>query len=112
VNGLFIAIIGIGLLASMSPSRLIVFNLLLATSRAIRNAAAFLSGWLASLIVIFTIVSAAGGSTSKPHTTAHTASVFAEILLGVLFAAVGRVDGSIAIFRECVPGARKVWRRA
>ncbi len=88
MNGLFVAIIGIGLLASLSPSRLIVFTLLLATSRAIRNATAFLSGWLASLIVIFTIVYAAGGSTSKTHTAAHTVSVFAEILLGVLFAVV------------------------
>jgi len=88
MNGLFVAIIGIGLLASLSPSRLIVFTLLLATARAIRNAAAFLAGWIASLIVIFTIAYAAGGSTSKPHTAAHTVSAFAEILLGVLFAVV------------------------
>ncbi len=80
--------IGIGLLASLSPSRLIVFTLLLATTRAIRNAAAFLAGWITSLIVIFTIVFAVGGSTSRPHTAAHTASAFAEVFLGVLFAVV------------------------
>ncbi|MGO8861159.1 MAG: GAP family protein [Acidimicrobiales bacterium] len=52
---LTITILLLGLLASLSPSTLVVFILLLATTRARVNAAAFLIGWTISLIFVFAV---------------------------------------------------------
>ncbi len=56
--GLVITIVLLGLLASLCPATIVVFILLLATTRAKVNAAAFLIGWGVSL-VLFTVVSTA-----------------------------------------------------
>ena len=62
-----LAIIGIGLLASLSPSTLVVFILLLTTVRPKSNAVGFLLGW----------------------TLSHTVSYVVEIVLGSVLAVVG-----------------------
>lgn len=87
---LLIAIVLLGLLASMSPSTIIVFVLLLATTRAHVNAAAFLIGWSVSLIIVFTVSYAVGGARATQHGSGSTAVKVIEILLGVAlsFAAV------------------------
>ena len=59
---LLISIGLLGLLASVSPSTIVVFILLLATARARVNAAAFLVGWSVSLIVVFAVSYAVGES--------------------------------------------------
>ena len=59
---LVITIALLGLLASVSPSTIVVFILLLATARARVNAAAFLIGWSVSLIIVFTVSYAVGGN--------------------------------------------------
>ena len=52
---LVITIALLGLLASVSPSTIVVFILLLTTARARVNAAAFLIGWSVSLIIVFAV---------------------------------------------------------
>jgi threonine/homoserine/homoserine lactone efflux protein len=83
---LLLAIAGLGLLASVSPSTLIAFVALLASRRRKRNATAFLVGWNVSLIVVFTLCYGAGKSTlSTLHTDGHAATCTAEVVLGIVF---------------------------
>ncbi len=89
--GLVIPVLILGLLASLSPSTIIVFILLLATARARVNAAAFLIGWSVSLVVVFVASYVLGGARSSQHGGGRTAVDAAEILLGVaLLAVAGR----------------------
>jgi hypothetical protein len=53
--GLILPIFFLALLASISPVTLVVFILLLATTRARINAGAFLVGWTVSLTVVFSL---------------------------------------------------------
>ena len=62
---LVITILLLGLLASLSPATIVVFILLLATTRAKVNAAAFLIGWSVSLVIVFSVSYAVGG-TQRP----------------------------------------------
>jgi hypothetical protein len=73
----------LGLLASVSPSTIVVFILLLATARARLNAAAFLIGWSVSLIIVFAVSYAAGGARVTQHGSGSIAVKVIEILLGV-----------------------------
>ena len=63
----------LGLLASVSPAMIVVFILLLATTRARLNAAAFLIGWSLSLIIVFAVSYAAGGARLIQHGSGSTA---------------------------------------
>jgi threonine/homoserine/homoserine lactone efflux protein len=83
---LLITIALLGLLASVSPSTIIVFILLLATARARLNAAAFLIGWGVSLIIVFAVSYVAGGARATQHGSGSTAVKVIEILLGVALA--------------------------
>jgi archaellum biogenesis protein FlaJ (TadC family) len=76
----------LGLLASVSPSTIVVFILLLATARARLNAAAFLIGWGLSLIIVFAVSYAAGGARATQHGSGSTVVKVIEILLGVALA--------------------------
>lgn len=81
--GLIITVLLLGLLASISPSTIVVFILLLATPRATANAAAFLVGWSASLIIVFAASYALGGVRVTPHGSVRVAIDVIEILVGV-----------------------------
>jgi Sap, sulfolipid-1-addressing protein len=83
---LVITIALLGLLASVSPSTIVVFILLLATARARVNAAAFLTGWSVSLIIVFAVSYAAGGARATEHGSGSTAVEVTEILLGAALA--------------------------
>jgi hypothetical protein len=83
---LVITIALLGLLASVSPSTIVVFILLLATARARVNAAAFLIGWSVSLIIVFAVSYAVGGGRGTQHGNGSTAVEAIEILLGVALA--------------------------
>jgi Sap, sulfolipid-1-addressing protein len=85
---LVITIALLGLLASVSPSTLVVFILLLATTRARVNAAAFLIGWSVSLVIVFAVSYAAGGARATQHGNGSTAVKVIEILLGAALAVV------------------------
>jgi hypothetical protein len=76
----------LGLLASVSPSTIIVFILLLDTTQARVNAAAFLIGWSISLIIVFTASYAVGGADALQHGSGDTAVKAVEILLGAALA--------------------------
>jgi len=76
----------LGLLASVSPSTIVVFILLLATARARVNAAAFLIGWSVSLIVVFAVSYAVGGVRATQHGSGRTVVEVIEIMLGAALA--------------------------
>ena len=82
--GLVIPIAILGLLASVSPSTIAVFILLLATTRAYVNAAAFLIGWGVSLVIVFAVSYAVGGARATQHGSGSTAVKVIEILLGAV----------------------------
>jgi hypothetical protein len=86
---LLITVLVLGILGSLSPSTIVVFILLLATTRARVNAAAFLIGWSVSLIVVFAFAYIAGGAHSLRQGSGHTAVEIIEILLGLGLVAVG-----------------------
>jgi hypothetical protein len=76
----------LGLLASVSPSTIIVFILLLDTTRARVNAAAFLIGWSISLVIVFTASYAVGGADALHYGSGDMAVKAVEILLGAALA--------------------------
>jgi Sap, sulfolipid-1-addressing protein len=80
---LVITILALGLLAGLSPATIVVFILVLATTRAKVNAAAFLIGWSVSLVIVFIISYEVGGTHTAEHGGGHTAVEIVEILLGV-----------------------------
>ncbi len=86
---LILTILALGLVASLSPSTLVVFILLLATTRARSNAAAFLVGWTVSLTVVFAASYLIGGGHQLRTGGGRVAVEVVEILLGVGFTAVG-----------------------
>jgi hypothetical protein len=84
--GLVITIALLGLLASVSPSTIVVFILLLTTARARVNAAAFLIGWSISLTIVFAVSYAVGGVHVTQSKNGGIALAAVEILLGVALA--------------------------
>jgi threonine/homoserine/homoserine lactone efflux protein len=86
---LLIAIVALGLLASLSPTTLVVFIMLLATTRAHANAAAFLVGWTISLIVVFVASYLIGGSHTVRSGGGHTVVDLVEVVLGLGLGYVG-----------------------
>lgn len=87
---LIIPVLLLGLLASLSPSTVIVFILLLGTTRARVNGAAFLIGWSISLVVVFLVTYAIGGTRSTQHGSGRGAVDAVEIALGVALLALAR----------------------
>jgi hypothetical protein len=87
--GLILPILLLGLLASISPVTLVVFLLLLATTRARLNAGAFLVGWMVSLTVVFGLSYAIGSyhGVRSPH--GRTGLAVLELLMGVGLLVVG-----------------------
>jgi hypothetical protein len=83
---LVITIALLGLLASVSPSTIVGFILLLATARPRVNAAAFLIGWSVSLIIVFAASYAVGGARATQHGSGSTVVEVIEILLGAALA--------------------------
>lgn len=80
---LIIPVVLLGVLASLSPTTMIVFILLLATARARVNAVAFLFGWGLSLTIVFAAGYAIGGARLTQRSDGRTAVDLIEILLGV-----------------------------
>ncbi len=78
-----LVIIGLGV--TLEPIPLTAFILILASEGGLRKGAAFIVGWLASLIavVVITLV-ATGNSPPKPNTAPSLGALAAKILLGVV----------------------------
>ncbi len=81
---LVISVAVLGLLASLSPSTIVVFILLLATTRASANAAAFIIGWSVSLTIVFAVSYAIGGARGTQYGSGGTTVKAVEILLGAV----------------------------
>jgi len=87
--GLIIPLLLLGVLASLSPSTLVVFILLLATARARVNASAFLVGWIASLSLVFVVSYTLGSYSPVHHGRGGPTVDVIEVLLGLALVAVG-----------------------
>ncbi len=86
--GLIIPILVLGLLASLSPSTIVVFILLLGTLRAKLNAVAFMIGWGISLTIVFVVSYEIGGAGPLQNRGGRAGVDIVEILLGVGLCAV------------------------
>jgi threonine/homoserine/homoserine lactone efflux protein len=86
---LVVTILALGLLASLSPSTLVVFIMLLATTRARQNSAAFLVGWTISLVLVFVASYLVGGDHSVRSGGGHTFVSLFEIIFGLGLAFFG-----------------------
>ena len=81
--GLILPILALAVLASISPVTLVVFILLLATTRARLNAFAFLVGWTVSLTVVFALSYLLGTYHGLSTGGGGTALDVFEVVLGV-----------------------------
>jgi hypothetical protein len=86
---LFLPILALGLLASLSPATIIVFILVLATTRARVNAIAFLVGWGVSLTIVFAVAYLIGGTQATRQSGGRVWVDVVEILLGVALVVAG-----------------------
>jgi hypothetical protein len=83
--GLILPIVFLGLMASLSPATIVVFVLVLGTTRARINAAAFLVGWGLSLTLVFGGSYAVAATGASTRGTGRTGVAVLQILLGVAF---------------------------
>ena len=81
--GLILPVVFLGLMASLSPATIVVFVLVLGTTRARVNAVGFLIGWGFSLTLVFAGSYALGSSGAGQRDESHTAVAVLEILLGL-----------------------------
>jgi Sap, sulfolipid-1-addressing protein len=86
---LLLPILALGLLASLSPATIIVFILVLATTRARVNAVAFLVGWGVSLTIVFAAAYAIGGTHAAQQGDGRIGVELVETVLGVVLAVAG-----------------------
>ncbi len=87
--GLVIPILLLGAMASLSPTTIVVFILLLATTRARVNAVGFLIGWSLSLTIVFYASYTLGTSHATQAGNGHTVLELGEILLGLVLIGAG-----------------------
>lgn len=95
--GLIVPVLVLGLLASLSPSTIVVFILLLGTARARVNALGFLVGWSVSLTFVFAASYLVGASHPLEGVGGRTSVQVAQVLVGL---------GLLGV------GLRQWWRRA
>jgi hypothetical protein len=71
MTGSSLATLGLlALAAALSPFSLIVFSLVLATNRGARNGAAFICGWIFTVVLIGVVMVALGGAVDVPTSSA------------------------------------------
>jgi hypothetical protein len=87
--GLILSILMLGLAARLSPATILVFILVLGTTRARVNAGAFLIGWAVSLTVVFTVSYLFGTSRSTQQGGGRTGLLILEVLLGCALVVLG-----------------------
>src|SRR3954470_6643761 len=86
---LIIPIFVLGLMASLSPTTIVVFLLLLSTTRARVNALAFLIGWAVSLTIVFVASYALGSSRPLRSGGGRTSVEVLAVVVGAALIAVG-----------------------
>src|SRR6478609_2520314 len=71
--------------AAVSPFSLIVFSLVLATDRGARNGAAFIVGWIVTVVLIGAVMIAVGGAVDVPtHSGPRKWFLAFELALGTV----------------------------
>ncbi len=85
---LVLPILFLGLMASLSPATIVVFVLVLGTTRASVNGMAFLVGWGLSLTLVFAGSYALASSGAGQRDESHTVVAVLETLLGVFLLVV------------------------
>lgn len=79
----------IGLAITLEPIPLIAFVVVLASRNGVRKGAAFIAGWLLSLVVVVTAtVLVTGNNPPKSNTAPTRAALAVKILIGVVLVAV------------------------
>ena len=87
--GLILPVVLLGLMASLSPATIIVFVLVLGTTRARVNAIGFLFGWGFSVTVVFAVSYALAASGNTQQGSGRASVAVFELLLGVALLVVG-----------------------
>jgi len=87
--GLIVPVFVLGLMASLSPSTIVVFILLLGTTRARVNALGFLVGWALSLTVVFAASYLVGASNPVKRGGGHTGVQVLQVVAGLALIVVG-----------------------
>jgi len=80
--GLILSLVFLGLLASLSPATIVVFMLVLGTTRARVNAVGFLFGWGLSLTIVFLGSYAMAASDASQSDGGRTSVAVLQVLLG------------------------------
>ncbi len=79
----------IGAAVALDPLPLMAFLVVLPSRRGVRKGAAFVFGWLASLVVVVVVtVLATGNNPPKPNTAPSLAGVAVKIAIGVVLIAI------------------------
>lgn len=86
---LLVPIVALGLMASLSPTTIVVFIMLLTSSRPRVNGAAFLIGWVASLVLVFALSYALGGAHQLQVGSGRVGFEVVEVLLGLALVVAG-----------------------
>jgi hypothetical protein len=86
---LILSVVILGVSASLSPATLVVFIAVLGTARAKANGAAFLTGWMASVAVVFTAAYVVGSFPAIQKGLPRTGVLMLEVVLGGFLAILG-----------------------
>ena len=86
---LILSVVLLGVSASLSPATIIVFIVVLGTTRAKVNAAAFLAGWTASVAVVFAASYLLGSSPRIQEGPPRAVVLTLEVLLGCFLLILG-----------------------
>jgi hypothetical protein len=79
----------IGVAVALDPLPLMAFLVVLPSERGVRKGAAFVFGWLASLVIVVTVtVLATGNNPPKPNTPPSLAGVAVKIAIGVILVTI------------------------
>ena len=79
----------IGVAVALDPLPLMAFLVVLPSSRGVTKGAAFVFGWLASLVVVVVItVLATGNNPPKPNTAPSLAGVAVKIAIGIILVVI------------------------
>jgi hypothetical protein len=88
--GVVLDLVILGLVITLAPLTVVAFILIVGSEKGTRKGAAFILGWMATLVaVIAAVVLSTGGKPPRPHTAPSNAALVVKALLGVLLIAVG-----------------------
>jgi Sap, sulfolipid-1-addressing protein len=80
----------LGLVIALAPLTVAAFILIAGSEKGTRKGAAFILGWIGTLVVVIAAVLAStGGDPPRPHTAPSNAVLVVKALLGVLLIAIG-----------------------